>query len=480
MRRLFIAGVFSVLSGCQCVSVPDIEFPCTSNDECAAGETCVQQRCVDVRQDGGVVGGGNTDAGSMDAGSGDAGSMDAGFDGGSGVDAGTDAGFMMCNSWSCVTSTWPAPSDGGTNDIVAYGNIPADVDGGAYGWFGGVLLPDGRVLAIASSSTQFLTFDPRTREVQRFGAPLNIPEPQSGQDWPRSYAGGVLHPNGMVYVFPYHAYSLLELNPRDGGIRPVGPVLARSDGGFPNYVGGVVDAYGTVWSVSESSAESVPVLRFDPTSGTAVRFTAAGVSKPRWGGWWGMARMPDDTLVAFPKEYFNGPQYLSRTILTVTPGPELEDAGFGEVAGFDLSEMDGGFPMQGGSLTFEGSVCGTAAGIETRYVCVSGTSTKTATMFPGPVDVWGFNGTFSDGNVWITPDSASRMLRIDGTGDVGELMVTNTERYSFLGMVATPQGMVLIPGAATQRRFVLVKPGGQDLADTRPMPVLLSPYFNKL
>lgn len=472
VQRLLIASCMLLLAGCQCVSVPERDYVCESNDDCLTGEACVAMRCEAPEVDGGFDAG--VDAGSMDAGSSDAG-HDAGV-----VDAGTDGGWSMCNSWSCVTASWPAPSDAGNGDGVTYAMIPASVDGGEYGWFGGVLLPDGRVLAVASSATQFLTFDPRTLDVQVFGAPLNVPEPQSGMSWPRSYAGGVLHPNGMVYVFPYQAHTMLELNPLDGGIRPVGPVLALSDGGYPNFVGGVVDAYGTVWTVSESSSESVSMLRFDPTNGNATRFAAPMMSKPRWGGWWGMARMPDDTLLAFPKEYFNNPDSLSPYIVNITPGPELEDAGFTEVSGFDLVDGGLGFPMQGGSLTHDGAVCGTAAGTETRFVCVTGGTTKVATTYPGPVNVWGFSGTFSDGRVWTTPDSASRMVRLESNGNASLRSVTNTNRYSFLGLVATPQGMVLIPGASTQREFVLVKPGGQNTPDTRPMPVLLSPYFNKL
>ncbi|PZR07388.1 MAG: hypothetical protein DI536_27425 [Archangium gephyra] len=478
VRRLFIASCVTWFAGCQCVSVPEREYACESSADCLTGEACVSQRCVAPRVDGGFDAG--LDAGSVDAGGVDAGHDAGGFDAGAG-DAGADAGWSMCNAWACVTASWPERSDAGTGAAVAFGPIPADLDGGEFGWFGGVLLPDGRVLAIPNSSTRFLTFDPRTLEVAPFGAPLDVPEPPTGQRWPRSYAGGVLHPNGLVYVFPYQARAILEVNPADGGWREVGRNLLRADGGAPHYVGGVVDAYGTVWSASESSEESVSIVRYDPQSQSSALFGPSNVSKPRWGGWWGMARLPDDSLLAFPKEYGNGPSYLSPYILSIKPAAALDDAQFSEVGGFDLGKPDAGFAVQGGSLTYEGAVCATPAAMDSRFVCiVSNGSGTTATLHEGPVSYWGFNGTFSDGRVWTAPDSASQMVSINGNGQAAVRSINATNRYGFLGLVATPQGMVLIPGSPTQRDFMLVRPGGLQGNDTRPMPVLLSPYFNKL
>ena len=55
-------------------------------------------------------------------------------------------------------------------------------------------------------------------------------------------------------------------------------------------------------------------------------------------------------------------------------------------------------------------------------------------------------------------------------------------RQGYLGMVATPQGLVAIP-AGPGTGFLLIQPGTPvrgNIYDVRPMPVLLSPFFNKL
>lgn len=466
--RLFVVSSLLMFAGCECVAVPDRDYRCESNDDCDVTERCVEERCVLV------------DAGQPsvdDAGTPDSGTPDAGFDAGVPVD---DAG-LICNSWSCIDTFWPEATNPSSGIGVVSTPLPPGVDGGTYGWFGGVLLPDGRVLAVAHTADTFLIFDPVSRSVKRFGEPLPVELLGTGT-WRRFYAGGVLHPNGKVYVFPYHAFSMLELDVRDGGQREVGPTLALDDGGFPKYVGGVVDAFGFIWTASEASEQQMPVLRFDPSTGASSLFYLP-TGRDDWGGWWGMARLPDDRLLAFPKERDIAKHELSPFILAIAPESSLADAGFSNVENFDITDADSGFPMQGGSLTRTGHVCGTAAGIETRVVCIaSDAGVLRATMHQTTIDRWGFNGTFSDGLVWTTPDSSSRMARIDGDGLNSSAAVSSSGRYGFLGLVATPQGMVLIPGAPDSNQFVIVQPGVSfnGIYDKRPLPVLLSPYFNKL
>ncbi len=348
-------------------------------------------------------------------------------------------------------------------------DLPAGVDGGPYGWFGGVLLPDGRVLAIAHNADRFLAFDPRTDAVAQLG-PL-VPGTA------RKYAGGVLARNGRVYVLPYQAHAVLELTPEDGGLREVGPQLFSFDGGAPQYVGGVLDSFGTVWSASESP-DGLPLLRFDPVSGV---MTFHSFKSGPWGGFWGLARLPDDRLITFPKEYASNPSVLAPTPFVISPEEALADAGLEAVGAFDMT--DGGFPLQGGSLTFEGQVCATPAGLEARVVCF-GTpffGFINASVFTGPVMGYGFNASFGDGRVWTSPDLNNLLARIAGDGGITTTTV-QAGRYGYLGMVATPQGVVGIPGAPGTG-FLLIQPGtalAPGIYDSRPLPVLLSPFFNKL
>lgn len=447
---LLVVGV----AGCQCVTVPERDYACEPNDQaCLAADA------------------GAADAGVADAGAADAGPPDAAVPCDGGACLFGDAG--ICQSWACVDALWTVSPETTTHSFSTT-ELPAGVDGGEYGWFGGVLLPDGRVLAVAHTADRFLTFDPVSLVVETFGPPLLGSE--------RKYAGGVLGPNGKVYVFPYAAHTLLELTPEDGGVREVGPTLSSSDGGGPLYVGGVVDAFGTLWSASEHP-DGLPLLRFDPlTNQTAFYLGAGGAGAGKWGGWWGMARLPDDRLLAFPKEYFANPDVLSPFMVVISPSEELDDAGTRQLREFDL--RDGGFPLQGGSLTRDGQVCATPAGLESRVVCVKlapAGGLQTAT-FSGPPGLtgYGFNSSFGDGRVWTTPDLNDQAARIASDGGITTLFV-QAGRYGYLGQVATPQGLVAIPGAPGLP-FLLIQPRAMlvDEVESRPMPVLLSPWFNKL
>jgi hypothetical protein len=191
-----------------------------------------------------------------------------------------------------------------------------------------------------------------------------------------------------------------------------------------------------------------------------------------------MARLPDDRLLAFPKEYFANPAVLSPSVLLITPGDY--DAGFDLVPGFDMA--DAGFALQGGTLTRQGSVCSTSAGLTSRLNFVRLTD---AGLVASGVDVaaaaFGFAATSSDGLVMTTPDFSNEVALISDTGVV-TLRPISGQRYGYLGLVATPQGMVAIPGSPPAN-FLLMQPGTPldgGSFDRRPLPVLLSPWFNKL
>lgn len=444
--RFFQILLLTGLAGCQCVTVPPRQYRCEPGDD-----ACVA-----------------TDAGVPDSGLPDAGLPDAAVPGP--CDGGpcrfTDAG--VCADWGCVDALWgptsalPPPTIGARNTP-----IPPGLDGGVYGWFGGVLLPDGRVLAVAHTADRFLTYDPRSHEVASIGPQFSSPL--------RKYAGAVLAPNGLVYAFPYQARQLLEIDPLSGLMNPVGPQLSSSDGGDPLYVGGVVDAFGRVWTVSEAH-EAMPILRFDPGDGGLTRFNPVG-SAP-WGGWWGMARLPDDRLLTFPKEYFADPTVLSPSVMVITPHPGAAD--FEQVAGFDMA--DAGSGLQGGSLTRAGSVCSTPAGLTSKLVFVR---LESGALAASDVDTvvtgFGFAATDSDGFVMTTPDLNDEVAVISSDGGV-TLRRISGQRYGYLGLIATPQGMVGIPGGPPAG-FLLLQPGTAldgGVFDRRPMPVLLSPWFNKL
>ena len=452
-------GLLLAASGCQCVRLPDLDFACERPQDCPVG-TCQAGRCV-ATDDGGTEDAGAPDAGVSDAGTTDGGSTDAGSG---------DAGIPLpgvCESWACVQQGWGEPADGGATRFSVIGGVDAGVAPGTWGvlgWFGGVLLPSGQVVAIPHRAATVLLIDPSQRTTQQVGAA--VAEPAE-----RKWAGGVLGPDGVVYAAPYQAPRLLRIDVDAGTAQPWGPALGDPDAGAagqPLFVGGVLDAFGRLWLVSENPAKADPVVVVHLDAGTVQVLSAA----PASGGWWGLTRLPDDRLVAFPKEHAAGG---SPYILELTPLPPPALATVRVRTDFDAS--DAGQSYQGGVLTRAGHVLVAPAGIPGDALRYDGQDGGLRVL-PVPQVGTGFLGTHGDGHVYSTPDNNQSMLRLTDDGGVHQLTSpfgTTNDRYGWLGFVATPWGLVGIPG---NRPDVLVFEPGPD--ESRPMRVLLSPYFNRL
>jgi hypothetical protein len=459
VQRATVASLLMALSACQCAQLrEDLAYRCAGDADCPSG-VCADGWCMPTPGDGG----GERDGG-----------LDAGAD--AGLDAGADGGVIPCPTWDCVLSAWPQPSPVTNALTVTTFPVPQEIDAGIYAYFGGVLLPDGRVLAIPHTADWALMIDPVNQTAERFGPQL--PNQVEGE---RKWAGGVLGPDGLVYAIPYQRERLLRFDPSDGGAELVGPTLDWSKTWGPGLVGGVVDRHGTIWAASESH-EALPLFRFQPDGGAWATFQSPDGGA--WGGWWGLSRLPDDRLIAFPKEGANPALTdLSASVLLIDPSQALDGARFVEVAGFDAK--DGGLGLQGSALTREGRVWSVAAGADERALSFDPQGAQLDEVRTGATNGFGFLGTFGDGQVWSSPDDSLQTLRLwrfAGDGGFSQLQAnTAIPRYGYLGLVATPVGLVAIPGGA--REVLLLKPGvpfGEGLHDVRPMSVLLSPYFNKL
>jgi hypothetical protein len=103
------------------------------------------------------------------------------------------------------------------------------VTGGAIqeGWEGGVLLPDGTVLAFPRNAPRFLRIDPSARTATLFGDDLSDAS-DGGLD---KFHGGVLGLNGLVYAAPSAASFIARLDPATGHVTrvPLPPSSKRGD-----------------------------------------------------------------------------------------------------------------------------------------------------------------------------------------------------------------------------------------------------------
>lgn len=464
VRRVFSLAVILASAGCQVPLPPYAFVECRSSADCSTNAQCSDAgRCVDGGTNAGSDGGPDAgDAGEdagFDAGDAgpDAGSPDAGASDAGPPDSGASDGGLFCNDWSCVRNAWP---DAGANAEEWFGFPPVDPGpASTYAWFGGVLLPNGKVLGVPHQADHALLIDPVARTATAFGALLPA-------DGGRRWTGAVLGPDGFVYALPSAETQLLRYDWRDGGTERWGPVLAL-DGGAPRLTGGAVDRYGTLWAVSENEAVTEPVFRFDLTDGGLKTFA---VGPGLGGGWWGLSRTLDDRLVAFPKERYTDAG--SRRVLEIAPGAAFDSATL--TLRFEIDAEDAGLALSGAALDRDGNLFSTPASPGLPRTLTRFADGGLAVVAQEPIAL-GTIGSHGNGCTYTTPALGLYLRQCDGQKPTLLDAGFASDQYGFLGWVATPEGLVAIPG--TQSQAVMLRPSAKE---PRALPVLLSPYFNRL
>jgi hypothetical protein len=149
-------------------------------------------------------------------------------------------------------------------------------------YFGGVLLPDGRVVLVPSNAAAIGLYDPDT---STFTAGPNVPTDSSGYH-ESMYCGGVLLPDGRVVLVPNNAAALGLYDPVNNTFT-IGPSVL-------GYAGGVLLSDGRVVLVPKNAAA---IGLYDPatsnfTTGPNGR-TPCGTSSNYLGG----VLLPDGRVV---------------------------------------------------------------------------------------------------------------------------------------------------------------------------------------
>jgi hypothetical protein len=113
-------------------------------------------------------------------------------------------------------------------------STPTGTYPGSFAYFGGVLLPDGRVFCVPASATTARIYDPVTD---------TLSTPTGTYPGGGAYFGGVLLPDGRVFCAPYNATSARIYD-------PVTDTLSTPTGTYPGsfaYIGGVLLPDGRVF-----------------------------------------------------------------------------------------------------------------------------------------------------------------------------------------------------------------------------------------
>ena len=148
--------------------------------------------------------------------------------------------------------------------LGASGTATATTFGSVTGYAGGVLAPNGRIYLIPYSATQVAVIDPNARSVGVIGGAL-------GGGGGR-YAGGVLAANGKIYGFPYNNSTFLQIDPATDTVTELGTLP-----GANKWAGGVAAPNGRLYGTQGFVGTALVI---DPSGPSASTVQGTGVGSP--------------------------------------------------------------------------------------------------------------------------------------------------------------------------------------------------------
>lgn len=388
-------------------------------------------------------------------------------DGGSG-DAGLfeiyrrDAGELVLDSglpwtWAAVEQVISAPPASGSVTGRWIPVSPTSVD---RAWAGGVLLLDGRVVAIPFNESSVLVINPATNTSERW--------PITGGGVEEGWQGGVLLPDGKVIAFPRNAGRFLRIDPVARTVTPFGDDLSDTGlaGGVDKFRGGVLGLNGQVYAAPSMATF---IARLDPASGTVTRVPIPPTINR--GRTQGAVLFPTGDIVMWPS--FDMPGLLvipgrqgvaDEVWLMPRPsvmGPPAFNAG-GVVTGIEKAVApphQNAMPLryEAGRLTWDSPLPGVS---------------------PQAANAWFFAAWSTNGHFYAAPFGQEQAIGFSLSGPPSLLPFDPGASIfrSVLGVVALPDGRVIgIPHARSA--WLELSPAGRR---TLPIEAFTSPYLNKL
>jgi hypothetical protein len=158
------------------------------------------------------------------------------------------------------------------------GVFTTSVSVGSNRYYGGVLLPDGRVFCVPTQSANAIIYNPADNTV--FYTSLSV------NSSPEHYLGGVLLKDGRVFVVPYNASNAVIYNPKTDVVSP-----ASLPGGSGAYSGGVLLPDGRVFLVPYGASNA---RIYDPNTNSSTPVTSVT------SGYSGGVLLPDGRVFLVP------------------------------------------------------------------------------------------------------------------------------------------------------------------------------------
>lgn len=398
---------------------------------------------VEPEPDAGEADGGPVDAGLFEIGRRDAGELI------------TDSGLPW--TWASVQEVISIPPSA---DGAATGRwVPVRPNAVDRAWAGGVLLFDGRVVAIPFNESSVLVINPANDSYERW--------PVTGGAVAEGWQGGVLLPDGTVIAFPRNANRFLRIDPVTRTAAPFGDDLSGTGtAGLDKFRGGVLALNGLVYAAPSTATF---IARLNPATGAVTRVPLPPTIVR--GGTQGAVLFPTGDVAMFP--------------LFDTPGllviPSMNGAS-DEVWLMSRPQTTGAPAFTGGPVItgIENAIAPPQQnGIPLKYEAGRlSWEPPVANVDPSIANAWFYAAWSTNGHLYAPPFGTEPALVLSLSSPVSLLSFDSgaAQFRSVFGAVALPDGRILsMPHARSS--WLELSPAGRR---TLPMEAFTSPFLNKL
>jgi len=346
-----------------------------------------------------------------------------------------------CNFGPTVLKTstwWNTSSKAEVYDSLTYSTVAAS-GVASYAYFGGVLLPDGRVVFCPAVATTVGLFNPATNAYTTVAA---------GAPGGSAYFGGVLLPDGRVVFIPHNATTIGLFNPTTNAYT----TIAGAPGGAA-YIGGVLLPDGRVVFVPFNATT---IGLFNPATNAYTTIAGAPGSNAYLGG----VLLPDGRVVFIPHN--------ATTIGLFNPTTNA----YTTIAG-----APGGYAYSGGVLLPDGRVVFVPHNATT--IGLFNPATNAYTTIAGAPGNGAYCGgvILSDGRVIFVPRNVTTIGLFNPVTNTYTTFAGAPGTDAYFGGVLLPDGRVVF--VPTNTATVGILNTNQSLR-APPLELCYHPCFNKL
>jgi outer membrane protein assembly factor BamB len=232
-----------------------------------------------------------------------------------------------------------------------------------------------------------------------------------------NYFGGVLAPDGCLYLIPHQATHFIRIDPKKDEVTAFGEAT-----GDIAYWGGVVGQNGRIYAIPAAADH---VVEIDPATLECVRFGELSAAPYKFAG---------GVLAANGKIYCMPDQ--ARQIMVIDPATRSINYVAADLGG-DASKAYGGVLAANGKI-YSGTT------LNGRVFVLDPKTDEVCVIEDLPRDCYAGSVLGGDGRIYSLPNKPGEVLVIDPETDTGSLLPDSRITGGYWGSVLTPYGSIIV------------------------------------